>query len=118
VRRELNYAITGFAEANDNVYNLNPGLNVKRVPSTKRQIDIQANTAILTELLKNIELAKIAVRKETPLIQIIDTPILPLNEERPDKIKAMIIGVILGGMIAVIYLVLSRLWRVIMAAQS
>ena len=57
-------------------------MNVKRVPSVNRQVDVQANTAILTELVKNLELAKVDLRKETPLIQIIDTPILPLPFEK------------------------------------
>jgi hypothetical protein len=35
-------------------------------------VDVQANTAILTELVKQSELAKVTLRKETPLIQIID----------------------------------------------
>ncbi len=53
-------------------------MNVRRAPSAKRQVDVQANKAILTELVKQTELAKVTLRKETPLIQIIDRPILPL----------------------------------------
>ena len=78
IRDELNGAITGVAVANDNTFNLNPALNVRRAPSVRRQVDVQANTAILTELVKQTELAKVTLRRETPLIQIIDRPILPL----------------------------------------
>ena len=78
IRRELNGAITGVAVANDNTFNLNPALNVHRTPSARRQVDVQANTAILTELVKQTELAKVTLRKETPLIQVIDRPILPI----------------------------------------
>ena len=79
IRAELNGAITGVAVANDNTFGLNPALNVKRVPSARRQVDVQANTAILTEIVKQAELAKVTLRKETPLIQVIDQPILPLS---------------------------------------
>src|SRR5688572_12161149 len=48
VRRELDAAITGVAVANDNTFGLNPALNVRRAPSARRQVDVQANTAILT----------------------------------------------------------------------
>ena len=75
IRGELNGAITGVAVANDNTFNLNPALNVRRAPSARRQVDVQANTAILTELVKQTELAKVTLRKETPLIQVIDRPI-------------------------------------------
>jgi hypothetical protein len=77
IGRALNGAITGVAVANDNTFNLNPALNVRRAPSARRQVDVQANTAILTELVKQSELAKVTLRKDTPLIQVIDKPILP-----------------------------------------
>ena len=47
IRAELNGAITGVAVANDNTFMLNPALNVRRAPSARRQVDVQANTAIL-----------------------------------------------------------------------
>jgi hypothetical protein len=53
IRSVLNEAITGVAVATDNTFNLNPALNVRRTPSAKRQIDVQANTAILTEIVKH-----------------------------------------------------------------
>ena len=89
VRSELNRAITGVAVANDNTFGLNPSVNVRRVPTAKRQVDVQANTAILTELVKQTELAKITLRKETPLIQVIDRPILPLKNNKIGKIAGM-----------------------------
>jgi uncharacterized protein involved in exopolysaccharide biosynthesis len=42
IREALNSAITGVAAASDNVYNLNSALMVKRAPSTKKQVDVQA----------------------------------------------------------------------------
>ena len=96
IRAELNGAITGVAVANDNTFMLNPALNVNRAPSAKRQVDVQANTAILTELVKQTELAKVTLRKETPLIQVIDRPIFPLPKEKFGKAK----GIVLGGVLA------------------
>jgi hypothetical protein len=108
IRGELNGAITGVAVANDNTFNLNPALNVRRAPSARRQVDVQANTAILTELVKQAELAKVTLRKETPLIQVIDRPILPLPKERFGKTKGMIIGGFLAGFLMVLNLILKR----------
>jgi len=109
IRGELNGAITGVAVANDNTFNLNPALNVRRAPSARRQVDVQANTAILTELVKQAELAKVTLRKETPLIQIIDRPILPLAKERFGKIKGIIIGGFLGGFFIIAFLILKKI---------
>ena len=108
IRAELNGAITGVAVANDNTFMLNPALNVNRAPSAKRQVDVQANTAILTELVKQTELAKVTLRKETPLIQIIDRPILPLFKEKISKAIGILLGVISACFFMVLKLIISK----------
>jgi hypothetical protein len=111
IRAELNGAITGVAVANDNTFMLNPALNVKRAPSARRQVDVQANTAVLTELVKQSEMAKVTLRKETPLIQVIDRPILPLPNERFGKVKGLTMGGFLVGFIMILFLIVRRLLR-------
>ena len=113
IRAELNGAITGVAVANDNTFMLNPALNVNRAPSAKRQVDVQANTAILTELVKQTELAKVTLRKETPLIQVIDRPILPLPKEKFGKAKGILLGGILAGFLIVCFLIGRRVLKLI-----
>jgi len=109
IRGELNGSISGVAVANDRTFGLNPALNVRRVPSIRKTVDVQANTAILTELVKQTELAKVTLRKETPLIQVVDQPTYPLKKERLGKAKAIIIGGLLAGFIIVFFLVMKRL---------
>lgn len=111
IRRELNGAITGVAVANDNTFGLNPAMNVRRAPSARRQVDVQANTAILTELVKQSELAKVTLRKETPLIQVIDRPILPLSVEYFGKTKGIIMGGGIVCLLTVFGLIVSRFLR-------
>jgi hypothetical protein len=115
IRAELNGAITGVATASDNVYNLNPAFNVKRTPSTRRQVDVQANTAILTQLVAQLELSKVSLRKETPLVQLIDRPILPLEKEKVGRLKSLIMGGFLAGFLYILYLIFGRLYRKIIA---
>lgn len=105
VRNELNAAITGVAISSDNTYNLNPAFNIKRTPSTKRQIDVQANTAILTQLVTNLEMAKVTLRRETPLIQIIDAPVLPLIKIKIGKLRAIIFGATLFAFLSSIIII-------------
>ncbi len=111
IRGELNGAITGVAIANDNTFNLNPALNVRRAPSARRQVDVQANTAILTELVKQAELAKVTLRKETPLIQVIDRPVFPLTKTRFGKLKGIVLGGISGGILIIFVLIFRRLLK-------
>jgi uncharacterized protein involved in exopolysaccharide biosynthesis len=115
VRNELNQAITGVAVVSDNTFNLNPALNVNRVPSTKRQVDVQANTAILTQLVTNLELAKVALMRETPLIQLIDKPILPLKKDKPGKLKSLLLGGFLGVFLSILYILVKRFFNNLMA---
>ncbi len=109
VRGQLNGAITGVAVSTDNVYNLNPALNIKGAPTKKKQIDIQINTAIITNLVVQLELAKINLRKETPLIQLIDKPILPLEKDKLGKLKSLLLGFFISIFITSIFLIFQRI---------
>lgn len=108
IRNELNGAIYNVAEELDNVYNLNPAFNKKGTRSKKRQIDVQSNSSILTNLIVQLELAKITLRKETPLIQTIDMPILPLDIEKVGKIKSTIFGGVIFFLLTILYLIIVR----------
>ena len=101
-------SIRGVAVANDNTFNLNPALNVHMTTSAKHQVSVQANTAILTELVKQLELSKVTLRKETPLIQIIDRPILPLKITKIGKVKSSIIGGLIGLILILSFLSIKR----------
>ena len=107
VRYELNNAINSVAIESDNVYNLNPALNIRTAPSKKKQIDVQANTAILTNIVVQLELAKITLRRETPLIQLIDRPVLPLEKEKVGKLMSMFFGGFIAGFITTFFFLLK-----------
>jgi hypothetical protein len=111
VRNQLNRAISGVAQSNDAIPNLNSARQVLRSSGQQRQIDVQANTAILTELVKNLELSKLSLRKETPLIQVIDKPILPLAVEKFGKAKGVMLGGFLAGFLVVIGLIGRRVFQ-------
>ena len=96
VKRMLNASINGVASANDAAPNANPEMSSLRTTSQKRQVEVQANSAIYSEMVKNLELAKISLRQEMPLIQVIDKPVLPLHEDRTGKRKGILMGMILG----------------------
>lgn len=109
IRGELNASITGVAIDNDNTFALNPSLNVRRAPSARKQVDVQANSVILTELVKQSELAKAALRKEMPLVQVIDSPILPLKKEKLGKAKGIILGGFFAGFLTILGLLFTKI---------
>ena len=111
VKNNLNIAMSSVANETDNVYNLNPSLLSKGVRSKRKQIDVQANTALLTNLSIQLELAKVVLRKETPLIQIIDRPIFPLEKNKFGKAKSILLGFFIAGLISVFYFTITKLYR-------
>src|SRR5690606_18904336 len=117
VRRELDAAIGGVAAATDANPNPNRALQRLRVSSQMRTVDVQANTAILTELVKNQEIAKITLRNEKPIIQVLDKPILPLENDKLGKVKALVIGGAIGGVLAGLILVCRYIYRQIMSGD-
>ena len=115
VRSVLNGAIYKSAASVDATPNLNPTKQVLRVPGQQYLINVEANKAILSQLIQNLELAKISLRKETPLIQVIDTPILPLNVIKIGKIKAAIIGGFLFCFLCMFYLIVRKSYKSIVS---
>lgn len=115
VRQELDNAIRGMAAASDANPNPNRALQRLRVGAQQRTVDVEANTAILTELVKNQEIAKITLRNEKPVIQVLDRPILPLENDSIGKITAFLIGGLIGGFLACLILSLRYVFRQVMS---
>lgn len=115
IKARLSGSIASVAVSTDQTFGLNPALNVKRIPSVKGEIDVQTNKALLSELIKQVELARINLRKETPLIQIIDSPILPLKVTKFGKLKGIVIGGFLSGFLILSFLIARRVFKDIMA---
>lgn len=110
VKSVLNSSITGVASAADASPNANPALSILRVPSQRRQVDVQTSSAVYAEMIKNLELSKIQLRKETPLIQTIDTPVLPLLVNKLGKVKGAVLGLLAGTFLACLAVVLKRIF--------
>lgn len=106
VRTMLFGGISDIAATND--LNVNPLKQIVKVSSQKKQADIQVNTLLYGELLKNLELAKLSLRKETPLVQIIDSPRLPLKNEKLGRLMGGILGAFFGGFVAVLFFLFKR----------
>ncbi|MGO4878405.1 lipopolysaccharide biosynthesis protein [Pedobacter psychrotolerans] len=108
VKRELNGALAGMASLTDANPNANPARQILKVPSQRRQVDAQANTAILTELVKNLEMSKLSQQKEMPLIQLIDEPVYPLTKVATTKTQGTIAGFFLAGFLVAVILLVRR----------
>ncbi|WP_316840685.1 lipopolysaccharide biosynthesis protein [Pedobacter gandavensis] len=112
VRAVMNGAIYTAAAVTDATPNLNPTRQVQRVaPVQRSQFTAETNKAVLVELLKNLEMSKIALRKETPLIQVVDEPIFPLYKEKFGKLKGIVVGGFIFGFLTVLFLILKLMFK-------
>eukprot|EP01133_Synstelium_polycarpum_P004760 gene4760-5547_t len=115
VRSVMNGAIYAAAAIADATPNLNPTRQIQRIaPVQKSQFSAESNKAILGELVKNLELARISLRKEMPLIQTIDQPVFPLKKEQLGKIKGLVLGGFIFGVLTVLFLLLKKMFSEIM----
>ena len=117
VKRILYGGITAVAESADVNPNPNPTLQVLRVPVQRKQIDVQSNTASYVELKRNLEVAKMALLQETPLIQVIDRPILPLNKERLGGLKGFMVGGSALGILAIVIIIITKIYKNILTNE-
>ena len=109
VFEELEIAEEDFAKVKD--------INKRIVKASGRLKELQLmrtvevlNTMYL-EIVKNLELSKITLLNQTPIIQIIDKPILPLKEDKKSKTVLGLLGAFLGGFLSVCFFIFRKLFK-------
>lgn len=107
--RVLSSSISKGAAVYDYTFNLNPALQSQRAPAQESQLRTSALGTAYGEVMRNLELAKINLLKETPLYQVIDEPHLPLEAKKPSTLMSLIFGALLAGFIIIMYLLIRKL---------
>lgn len=110
VRAVMNGAIYNAAAVSDATPNLNPTRQVQRVaPIQRAQASAETNKAILSSLIQNLEMSKMTLMKEAPLLQIVDGPIYPLKIEKLGKIKGVFIGSFLFSFVVLFWQLMRKI---------
>ncbi len=76
--------------------------------------NVQVLTLLYGEVLKNKEASAFLLENKTPFFQTISVPRSPLLSSRNSKIKAILIGSVLGGFLAAVFLIGRKIFREIM----
>jgi hypothetical protein len=114
VRNVLYSSMQSAASSTDKVFGLNPAMAIKRVPASKQQIDVQASTILLGELIKNLELSKMKLKDQTPLIEVIESSRFPLERKKVGKLNSVLFFGSIFGFLMVLYLLLRRFIKNVM----
>jgi muramoyltetrapeptide carboxypeptidase LdcA involved in peptidoglycan recycling len=112
MKREYEKSLTEQAYYLDQ--NMNPSRQIVRVEQQKIQTTTQLTGTAYSELAKNVEILQLELAQQTPLIQIIDSPIMPLKIQVLGKIKGIILGGFLGGFLIVTWLLAGYFYRRVM----
>lgn len=111
VRAILNQSIGDLAYTQDRIPNANPLLSTATVDGRLKQVDVQSSAAVFQEIVKNLEVAKINHRINSPLIQIIDAPKLPLTRSEIRLGKGIVSGALIMGFLMLVALYIKRLYQ-------
>ena len=109
VFKELEISEQAFAKVKDINQRIVKASGRLKEQQLMRKVQV-LNTTYL-EIVKNLELSKLTLLNQTPIIQIIDKPILPLKSETKSIRLLGFFGVFLGGFISVTFLVIRKLFK-------
>jgi hypothetical protein len=111
MRNEYEKALVKAAMYSDQNINAR---NIVSVELVKYRTTVELMGTAYSELTKNIEIMKLDLARQTPVVQIIDSPILPLEEQGLGKKMGIILGGFLGGFLIVGWLLAKYYYRKIM----
>jgi len=104
----LNRKTYAASAANQRLLDLNPAYSSVNATAELRERDKIILNTIFSETVKNLELSKTMLAQETPTVQIVDEPELPLKRNKLKYPYAIFIGMLLSGVLFGVYLTLVK----------
>ena len=95
----LNRKTYATAVAQEQLLDLNPGIKTPAVSAEVTGRDKVMLATIYGEVIKNLEISKVALSQETPAIQIVDDVELPLKVNEAEKVISMALGALLAVLV-------------------
>jgi uncharacterized protein involved in exopolysaccharide biosynthesis len=103
----LNYK--SYEVASAAVLDANPAIKSANVPSELKSRDKTILSALYSEMVKNLELSRISLSQQTPVIQILDSPTLPLADKSKTLLFLVLTSTLAGLLVTAIVLALRFL---------
>ena len=63
------------------------------------------------QVVENTERAEFSLKNAMPFFQVVDEPLMPLDPKKESKFRAIIIGGILGGFLACLFVIGRKVFR-------
>lgn len=84
-------------------------LNRERLPRMQLERKVEMLYLLYGESVKNLETADFLLKNSTPYFQVIDRPVGPIQAHGRSRLRALIRGGIIGGILSVLF-VIGRFW--------
>ncbi|HYK77865.1 MAG TPA: hypothetical protein VEV16_12880 [Daejeonella sp.] len=104
----LNRKTYSVSVANQNLLDLNPAYAAVNSQVEIKERDKIVLSTIYTETVKNLEASKTMLAQETPTVQIVDEPELPLKRNQIKYPKGIVLGALLGLFLMAMYKLIMR----------
>jgi len=104
----LNGKTYAVSSANKDIVDLNPAYTSANANVEIKDRDKVVLNAVYSETVKSLEASKTTLAQETPTVQIVDEPELPLNKNRLKYYLAIPIGIVLAEFLLAIGILLTR----------
>jgi hypothetical protein len=91
---------------------INPLYRAGTIVATETTVrDKTMLATIFASITQNLEMAKFTLSQETPVIQIVDAPVLPLKKDKVSRLKTALNFSIVGGFLIVLFLVGRKVFK-------
>lgn len=100
-----------YRAAASEMLDLNPGISTASVPKEIASRDKAVVATLYTEVTKNLEASKMLLSQQTPIIQVLDEPHLPLVDEKNSQVVVIAIGIFISLLLMTTFLGLKFIFR-------
>jgi hypothetical protein len=104
----LNHKTYDLSAANQSLLDINPAYTKANASVDIKERDKIVLSTIFSETVKNLESSKTMLAQETPTVQVVDEPELPLKKNRLKYSIAILGGLIIAGVLFSFYMLLTR----------
>jgi hypothetical protein len=103
VKFVMDSSLLEMAKFQEMLPNANPLYSRERVPLQKIEISLKTSAAAYQELMTKLEIAKITHQNNIPVVEVIDAPILPLENDKIKTTPLIIFSIIIGGFLSTFF---------------
>ena len=104
----LNHKTYDLSNANQTLLDVNPAYTRASANVDIKERDKIVLSTVFSETVKNLESSKTMLAQETPTVQIVDEPELPLKKNKLKYSIAILSGIIISGLLFSFYILVTR----------